>query len=368
VRRRVFKFGGASLGAAGGLERAVDHLLGEGGERPVAVVSAVQGATDLLLGLIENAERGRVDASPFSAHHRDLADEVGLASEVVGEAERGLRMALAACAEGGGGRGRDAALAWGELLAAELLVAGLLRRGASAAVGDIGALGLRVTNVEGRALEPGGARTRSLVEEAPGALVVPGFLALDEEGRLITLGRQGSDLTAVWLAAAVGAPEVELHKPVRGVHTADPDLVPGAGRIPALSWGAAFELACCGARVLHRGAAKLAEQERVELHLLSAVEPAVSGTRVGAHVGCEGPEMLALGPAQEPGAVELCVIGRGLQEREALFQSLGETLRAQSIPLLLSRRALGRESLGLSVPQVDGARALRAIHAELFEQ
>ena len=81
-------------------------------------------------------------------------------------------------------------------------------------------------------------------------VVVAGFQGVDEDGNITTLGRGGSDTTAVALAAALGAGECRIHTDVDGVYTTDPRVVPEARRLEVLTFEEMLELASLGAKVL----------------------------------------------------------------------------------------------------------------------
>ena len=136
-----------------------------------------------------------------------------------------------------------------------------------------------------------GDSIRTTLERVPGIPVVTGFLAKDRAGNLTTLGRNGSDLTASVLAEALAASEVQFWKPVAGILTADPELVPTARRIPSLTYMEAAECAFHGSRVLHPACvapalrAGLAAFGRVELTREEHVEAGrTSGATWGASV------------------------------------------------------------------------------------
>ena len=81
-------------------------------------------------------------------------------------------------------------------------------------------------------------------------VVVAGFQGIDQHGNITTLGRGGSDTTAVALAAALGAEECQIHTDVDGVYTTDPRIVPQARRLQRLTYEEMLEMASLGAKVL----------------------------------------------------------------------------------------------------------------------
>ena len=109
--------------------------------------------------------------------------------------------------------------------------------------------------------------------------VMPGFQGLSPEGRVTTLGRGGSDTSAVALAAALKADECRIYTDVEGVYTTDPRIVPRAQKLRRIAYEEMLELASVGAKVLHTRSVELAMKERVRLSVLSSFSDA-EGTYV----------------------------------------------------------------------------------------
>ncbi|GGK32876.1 aspartokinase 2 [Caldalkalibacillus thermarum] len=116
------------------------------------------------------------------------------------------------------------------------------------------------------------------VEEGK-VVVVAGFQGITREGQITTLGRGGSDTTAVALAAALGADRCDIYTDVTGVFTADPRIVPAASQLKEISYDEMLELANLGAGVLHPRAVECAKNHQVKLTVRSSFE-AVEGTEV----------------------------------------------------------------------------------------
>jgi len=101
-------------------------------------------------------------------------------------------------------------------------------------------------------------------------VVVAGFQGADELGMITTLGRGGSDTTAVAVAAAVGAPECEIYTDTEGVYTTDPHLVPTATKLERIDYDEMLELASLGAKVLHPRSVWYARRYGVRIHVRSS--------------------------------------------------------------------------------------------------
>lgn len=102
-------------------------------------------------------------------------------------------------------------------------------------------------------------------------VIVAGFQGVDVNGNITTLGRGGSDTTAVALAAALNADECEIYTDVDGVYTADPNKIKKAKKIEQICYDDMLELASLGAKVLHSRAVELAKKNNVKLHIRSSL-------------------------------------------------------------------------------------------------
>lgn len=111
-------------------------------------------------------------------------------------------------------------------------------------------------------------------------LVVAGFQGVTESGDITTLGRGGSDTTAVALAAAVDAVGCDIYTDVDGIYTTDPNLVKNASLLRKLSYGEVLEMARLGAKVLHPRAVELARQYDVKLRVRNTFKPEDEGTLI----------------------------------------------------------------------------------------
>src|SRR5258705_7597102 len=110
--------------------------------------------------------------------------------------------------------------------------------------------------------------------------VVPGFIGAPPDGRITTLGRGGSDLTATLLARALRSREVSLWKDVAGVLTADPRVVPDARVVPQLHVREAAELAYYGAKVLHPPALIPLVKPSIAVRIRPFADPTSNGTEI----------------------------------------------------------------------------------------
>lgn len=153
--------------------------------------------------------------------------------------------------------------------------------------------------------------------------VVSGYQGVSSAGDITSLGRGGSDTTAVALAAALGAGRCEIYTDVNGVYTADPRLIPSAVRQPRIDYRDMLRLARAGSQVLHRRSVEMALTERVELVVLSSFEPS-EGTVVCALNDSERPEFVGVTRSEADREISLVGHGAGAEALSALIRRLSE--------------------------------------------
>jgi aspartate kinase len=304
---RVLKFGGSSIGDADAARGVVEIVAGRQREATVLVFSAVGGTTDRLenigdLASASDQEGALSGVAELRRIHLALVERLGLdrrAKETVWKAWQPLFDDLAELAGGAAALGqlpdtdRARLLGFGELLSTHLMTAAL--RAAGVPTRWVDARDSIVT--EGRSLDgrPLLRETRTNCQanvlplvEAGLVPVIQGFIARSATGKDTTLGRGGSDCTAALVAAALAADEVEIWTDVDGVLSADPELVPGARRVPRLSFQEAAELAFFGARVLHPGTVAPALDSGVPVRVRSSRRPELPGTLILAQPRADG--------------------------------------------------------------------------------
>ncbi len=278
----VMKFGGTSMGSAERIKVAAAICAEQKAQRPVlAVVSAMSGVTDLLLGTLRHAEaddEARIESSirSLSERHektcRELLHEparLDRAITGVGELIADFRRIAHGMLMLGDRppRSVDEAIAIGERLSALMMAEYLEASGIPARA--INAAGVIVTDaVFGNAtpiMEATRQKAASVIQPLLSNGVLPlvtGFNGATVDGRPTTLGRGGSDFSASILAAALDASELWIWTDVDGIMSADPRSVPEARVLDSLTYNEAAELAYNGAKVLHpRTLAPLIERQ-----------------------------------------------------------------------------------------------------------
>ena len=200
-------------------------------------------------------------------------------SAMSGETNRLTSMAHEICAQPAA-RELDALVATGEQVSAALLAIELQNRGIAAYSYSGGQAGFVTDSKHERARIKDIEGDHLLMHLQAGEVpVVTGFQGVDEQGNVTTLGRGGSDTSAVALAIAVEADVCDIYTDVDGIYTTDPRIVPKARKIERIAYEEMLEFASLGAKVLQTRSVELAMRYNMPLHLRSSFEP-VAGTMV----------------------------------------------------------------------------------------
>lgn len=290
----VHKFGGAALADAESIRHAA-RIVGTQPAGAVVVASAMRGVTDALFEIANLASRdGQAARTGIdSLRQAHLATVSGLAAdeaflsttiETIDQEFDALADLVTRTRGPLDAANTDSVVARGERIAASMFATALSEMGIEAKVVD--ATRLIHTDTRHGDATPDFARTVTAVNElllpliADGIVpVVAGFIGSAPNGAIVTLGRGGSDLTAVLLARALGADSVTLWKDVPGLLTADPRVVPDARLLPRIHVREAAELAYYGAKVLHpRALIGLSEGTRLFIRPLA--DPESQGTEI----------------------------------------------------------------------------------------
>jgi aspartate kinase len=211
---------------------------------------------------------------------RARGDQIAVVASAMGDHTDRLVDLAAGIAREPNPREMDVLLSTGEQVSIALLAMALCERGIPARSFTGGQIRVRTTGVHRRAriLDVEVERLRACLEkgEVP---VVAGFQGVDDDGNITTIGRGGSDTSAVALAVALKADECQILTDVDGVYTTDPRMVPEARRLDRISFEEMLELAGQGSRVLHLRSVEFAAKYNVPLRVLSSFRPG-SGTLI----------------------------------------------------------------------------------------
>jgi aspartate kinase len=322
----VHKYGGTSVGDAERIRRAAQRVVRtvEQGYGVVVVVSAMGHSTDELIALARQVAR--------EPDEREL----------------------------------DHLLATGEQVSASLLAMALVDLGQPAVSLTAGQAGIRTDRLFTRARITDIRPERISRELDSGRVpIVTGFQGITEELDVTTLGRGGSDTSAVALAAAVAAERCEIYTDVEGIYTADPRVVPAASKLDSISYEEMLELAQLGARVMHPRAVELGEVYGVPILVRSSFSEA-PGTLIH-RIDEERREALELrkhvrGIAHDVDVAKIRIVG--VPDRPglayAIFMPLADA--AISVDTIVQNTSQdGKTDLSFTVARADRARAVELV-------
>ena len=265
----VQKYGGTSVGSIERIEAVAEKITGfrDNGDDIVVVVSAMSGETNRL---------------------------TALALEMMQQPTP---------------REMDVLLSTGEQVTIALLCMALEKRGYGARSFTGGQVRILTdeSHTKARIREIDSTRIRTQLEQGD-VVVVAGFQGVDESGNITTLGRGGSDTTAVALAAALQADECQIYTDVKGVYTTDPRVVEDAKLLDSITFEEMLELASLGAKVLQIRAVEFAGKYKVPLRVLSSFE-AGSGTLISLEEDTDMEDPAIAGIAFERDEAKLTVSG-----------------------------------------------------------
>jgi aspartate kinase len=325
----VQKYGGSSVADADGIKRVAQRIVAtrKAGDSVVVVVSAMGDTTDEL---------------------RDLANQVSPLPP---------------------GRELDMLLTAGERIAMALL---------AMAIANLGLEGRSFTGSQAGVITDSAHGKARIIDVTPGRIqvaldagaipIVAGFQGVSQDTKdITTLGRGASDTTAVALAAALDADVCEIYTDVDGVFTADPRIVPGARRIPRISYEEMLEMAACGAKVLMLRCVEYARRYGIPIHVRSSFSNR-KGTWVSdAARETEGEEVeqaIISGVAHDRSEAKITVVGVPDKVGEAarIFRVIAAAaINIDMIVQNVSAAATGRTDISFTLPREDGQAAMTSL-------
>jgi aspartate kinase len=322
----VQKYGGSSVADAEGVKRVAQRIVDakRAGNDVVVVVSAMGDTTDELIDLAEQV-------SPLPA-------------------PRELDMLLTA----------------GERISMALL---------AMAVGNLGHEARSFTGSQAGVITDGSHGKAKIIDVTPGRIeaalsegaiaIVAGFQGVSQDTKdITTLGRGGSDTTAVALAAALHADVCEIYSDVDGVFTADPRIVPTARRRDRISSEEMLEMAACGAKILHLRCVEYARRYSIPIHVRSSFSK-LDGTWITDLEEAQTMEQAIIaGVAHDRSEAKITVVGVPDKVGEAarIFETLAEAqINLDMIVQNISAAATNLTDISFTLPRADGQTAMAAL-------
>jgi len=309
----VQKYGGTSVGSIERIQAVADRIARTraAGHDVIAVVSAMAGETDRLLKL-----GGALTETP---------------------AEREM----------------DVLVSSGEQVSAALLCIALNDRGVAAKsmMGHQARIETDSVHTKARIARVDDERMRRFLADG-NVVVVAGFQGIDPEGNITTLGRGGSDTSAVAIAAAARADVCEIYTDVEGVFTADPNVVPSARKVAHICYEEMLELASLGAKVLQIRSVELAMKYAVRIHVRSSFSDAEGTMVTGEDESLES--VVVAGVTSDKNAAKVTV--RKVPDTPGVCANIFEPLAEQnvSVDMIIQNVAVdGTTDLTFTVSKAD---------------
>jgi aspartate kinase len=323
----VQKYGGSSVADAERIKRVAERIVARrrDGDDVVVVVSAMGDTTDELI---------------------DLAQQVVPVPS---------------------GREFDMLLTAGERISMALLAMAINSLGYKAESFTGSQAGVLTTSVHGKArivnITPGRVETSVA---AGNVAIVAGFQGVSPDTKdITTLGRGGSDTTAVALAAALHAEVCEIYTDVDGVYTADPRIVPNARRLDTVTYEEMLELAACGAKILHLRSVEYGRRYGVPIHVRSSFSNKTGTLVTGSMEDQDVEQAIISGVAHDRSEAKVTVVGVPDKPGEAakIFTELASAeVNLDMIVQNISTGGTGRTDLSFTLPKTDGPTALQALN------
>jgi aspartate kinase len=319
----VQKYGGSSVADAESMKRVASRIVAtkKAGNQVVVVVSAMGDTTDELI---------------------DLANQITPIPE---------------------GRELDMLLTAGERISMALLAMAIKNLGHEALSFTGSQAGVITTSAHGRAriIDVTPSRIREALDEGAIAIVA-GFQGISQDTKdVTTLGRGGSDTTAVALAAALDADVCEIYTDVDGVFSADPRVVPAARKLKTVTYEEMLELAAAGAKVLHLRCVEYARRYDLPIHVRSSFSNNEGTWVVKDHPEGEDMEQAIIsGIAHDKSEAKITVVGvpdrTGVAAR--IFQAVADAdINIDMIVQNVSAAATGLTDISFTLPKTEGANA-----------
>ena len=315
----VQKFGGTSVGSVDRIRNVAKRAIAtqKAGNDVVVIVSAMSGETNRLLSLAH-----QVTAVPDAREMDVIA--------ATGEQVTSALMSMAIHSEGGSAR---------SLLGHQVRI-----------LTDDAFTKARIKTIDG-------SKIFETVKHGQIA-VVAGFQGVDEQGNITTLGRGGSDTSAVAIAAAISADACEIYTDVDGVYTTDPNVCPSARKIPKISYEEMLELASLGAKVLQIRSVEIAMKYGVPVHVRSSFNDLPGTWVTGEDKSLE--EVVVAGVAYDKNEARVNVVG--LHDKPGIVADLFSEMADKniSVDMIIQNATLGasdRADVTFTLAKTDLARA-----------
>jgi aspartokinase/homoserine dehydrogenase 1 len=375
---KVLKFGGTSVGSDKSIQTLLDILKKEvkSKEKPIVVLSAMSGVTNLLSSMAESAANGddfAASLAELEKRHFDIVKSL-LEIQQQNPAFTRLKIYFNQLEELLQGvltlreltpKIRDLVLSYGERCSTLMIckIAAqyfpeVLCVDASELIKTDSSFGQAKVNMELSELLIRGFHN----EHSDKMLFVTGFIAANDAGHITTLGRGGSDYTAAILGSALNAEEVQIWTDVNGMMTADPRMVKKAFSLPELTYTEAMELSYFGAKVIYPPTMIPAFLKKIPIVIKNTFEPDFAGTVI--RHDCKPSNLPIKGISSINNISILNLEGSGMVGKSGFSGRLFSLLAREQINIILITQSSSEHSITFAVQPGDSERARKVIEQE----
>lgn len=375
---KVFKFGGSSVANAERINNVAKIIrsYAHNGEAFAVVVSALGGATDLLIRMATVAASGNSayhnTLEAYTARHREVVNELidydkhpAILNEIIeGQIELGNLLQGVYLTRELTPRTLDYILSFGERSSAFILSEVLKQQGTEAYYVDARTI-VKTNDNFGFAkvyVDETYQNIRDLIEQNSGIAIVTGFIASTQNGFPTTLGRGGSDYTASIFGSALQAEEIVIWTDVDGVLTADPRRVKKAFPVSHMTYEEAMEMSHFGARVIYPPTIIPALEKNIPIRIKNSFNPEAEGTLISNKKGDD--DYIVKGISSISSIALITLEGSGLFGASSIAARLFTVLANKNVNAILITQGSSQHSISFAVEPAQAESAKQAIEAE----
>ncbi len=375
---KILKFGGSSVGSAESINRLMTILKGEEGndEKPIIVLSAMQGVTNLLTEMAIRASKGEsfeADLKELENMHFQVVKKLMTVRSqnpvftqlkiYFNQLEDILQGVLTL--QELSPQIKDKIVSFGERCSV-LLVSHIAAQYFPQTLAVDASSLIKTDHTFGNArvdIDLSEKRIQEFVDANKGKLLfVTGFIASTPEGKITTLGRGGSDYTAAIFGSAVNASSVEIWTDVDGMLTADPRIVKKAFSLPVLSYTEAMELSYFGAKVIYPPTMMPAFLKNIPIVIKNSFNPSFAGTVIQADSGRSSFPIKGISSINKVSILNLS--GSGMIGKAGFSGKLFTLLAQNHINVILITQSSSEHSITFAVHPEDALQAKYLIESE----
>ncbi len=375
---KILKFGGTSVGSVESIQAVLKIVKAsfDAGEKPLVVLSAMSGVTNLLTQMAEDAAAGKPfdeGLKQLEERHFDVVKKliaVKYQNPVLtrlkllfNELEE-LLQGVSALKELSN-QSRDLIVSFGERCS-NYLVAKVMEQEVPEAEYINASYYVKTDSNFGNAHlnEP---LTTQLIQalshtHADKLLFVTGFIGSNEQGRMTTLGRGGSDYTAAIFGSVLNASAIEIWTDVNGMLTADPRIVKKAFSLPVLSYTEAMELSYFGAKVIYPPTMVPAFLKKIPIVIRNTFQPELAGTVIQFESGKSSYPIKGISSIADVSVINLT--GSGMVGKSGFSGRLFTLLAREQINVILITQSSSEHSITFAVNPSDAEKAVKLINTE----